>query len=340
MTVPGQPIRRELDFFSDLGGHSLFAARITSTLRQDPRFAQATVADIYNHRRIGLIAEALSAGMIDTGAAAADRPFIIHSAWRRWRCGIAQGLAIPFLVLLTMAQWLAPFFVYHFHTGDPEDSIAYAVLMSALAFVVAIGLNFVIAWVGRRLIGGRLKPGSYPLWASPITAGGWPTGWPRPRPPTCTLLLWNELAQLAGRPAGIVWMQGAALCWALGTIWMRRARLTLPPEALVVWMMAWSAAVIAVLAVALEPPQTWHFSAGVWVSLAWAVLINYGAAQVIWFSLARALPPATSAMSVMAVPLIGTLSAPLIVGEWPRWQDLAAMVCVVVAIGAVLLKRD
>ena len=154
------------------------------------------------------------------------------------------------------------------------------------------------------------------------------------------LLLWDEFARLAGSPAGIVWMQGAALCWALGTIWMRRARLTLPPEALVVWMMAWSAAVIAVLAVALEPPQIWHFSAGVWVSLAWAVLINYGAAQVIWFSLARALPPATSAMSVMAVPLIGTLSAPLIVGEWPRWQDLAAMVCVVVAIGAVLLKRD
>lgn len=153
-------------------------------------------------------------------------------------------------------------------------------------------------------------------------------------------MLWNELAQLAGRPAGIVWMQGAALCWALGTIWMRRARLTLPPEALVVWMMAWSAAVIAVLAVALEPPQVWGFSAGVWISLAWAVLINYGAAQVIWFGLARALPPATSAMSVMAVPLIGTLSAPLIVGEWPRWQDLAAMVCVVVAIGAVLLKRD
>lgn len=155
-----------------------------------------------------------------------------------------------------------------------------------------------------------------------------------------TLLLWDELAQLAGQPAGIAWMQGAALCWALGTIWMRRAQLTLPHEALVVWMLAWSAAVIAVLALWLEPPQSWHFSVGVWASLVWAVLINYGAAQVIWFSLARALPPSTSAMSVMAVPLIGTLSAPLIVGEWPRWQDLAAMVCVVVAIGAVLLKRE
>lgn len=153
-----------------------------------------------------------------------------------------------------------------------------------------------------------------------------------------TLLLWNELAQLAGRPAGIAWMQAAAFCWALGTIWMRRARITLPAEALVVWMMLWSALAIAVLATAIEPPQRWQFSALVWASLVWSVLINYGAAQAIWFALARALPASTSAMSVMAVPLIGVLSAPLIVGEWPSWQDLAAMASVVVAIGAVLLR--
>lgn len=153
-----------------------------------------------------------------------------------------------------------------------------------------------------------------------------------------TLLLWNELAQLAGRPSGIAWMQAAALCWALGTIWMRRARLTLPAETLVVWMMLWSALAIALLAVWIEPPQRWQFSAAVWASLVWSVLINYGAAQAIWFALARALPASTSAMSVMAVPLIGVLSAPLIVGEWPSWHDLAAMASVVVAIGAVLLR--
>ncbi|WP_103043869.1 EamA family transporter [Comamonas faecalis] len=154
------------------------------------------------------------------------------------------------------------------------------------------------------------------------------------------LLLGNELAQLAGSPLGIAWMQGAALSWALGTIWMRRAHLTMPAETLVVWMMVLSALVIAALALWLEPPQNWHFSAVMWVVLVWTVLINYGAAQVVWFALARALPPATSAMSVMAVPLIGTLSAPLVIGEWPHWQDMAAMVCVVVAIGAVLLRRD
>lgn len=154
------------------------------------------------------------------------------------------------------------------------------------------------------------------------------------------LLLWDELGRLSGSPGGIFWMQGAAACWALGTIWTQRAKLTMPPEAFIVWMMALSAVVMAGLAVALEPPQNWNLRPAVWLSLAWGVLINYGAAQVIWFRLARALPPATSAMSLMAIPLIGIMSAPLIVGEWPRWQDLAAMGCVVVAIGAVLLRRD
>jgi drug/metabolite transporter (DMT)-like permease len=53
--------------------------------------------------------------------------------------------------------------------------------------------------------------------------------------------------------------------------------------------------------------------------------------------MARHLPPATSAMSVMMVPLIGTASATVIAGEWPRWEDGVAVVCVMAAIATVLL---
>jgi drug/metabolite transporter (DMT)-like permease len=42
-------------------------------------------------------------------------------------------------------------------------------------------------------------------------------------------------------------------------------------------------------------------------------------------------------MSIMAIPLIGTLSATVIVGEWPHWQDFAAILFVMTAIAAVLL---
>ncbi len=161
---PGQPLRRAQDFFSDLGGHSLLAARLVSRLRQDACFARATVADIYTHRRLGAIAQALQAGMVDARAGAAERPFLIHGRWRRWRCGLAQGLAIPLLVLLNMAQWLAPFFAYHFYTGDAGDSITRAVAMSVLAFLASTLLGFGVATTGRWLLAGRLAPGSYPLW--------------------------------------------------------------------------------------------------------------------------------------------------------------------------------
>ncbi|MCL2657768.1 MAG: amino acid adenylation domain-containing protein [Betaproteobacteria bacterium] len=160
---PGQPIRREADFFSDLGGHSLLAARLASALREDPRFASLTVRDIYQTRRIGAIAQVL------VHAAAAkhvvpDADFAPPPALRRWLCGLAQLLAVPPLVALYMIQWLAPFFTYHFYTGEPGDSIPLAIGMSALVFWIATQLGFVVAIIGKRLIAPKLKPGRYPLW--------------------------------------------------------------------------------------------------------------------------------------------------------------------------------
>jgi non-ribosomal peptide synthetase-like protein len=63
-----------------------------------------------------------------------------------------------------MADWLAPFFVYQYFTGDEGDSIVRAVVFSLATFVLARFANFAIAIAGRRLAAGRLAPGRYPLW--------------------------------------------------------------------------------------------------------------------------------------------------------------------------------
>lgn len=152
-----------------------------------------------------------------------------------------------------------------------------------------------------------------------------------------TLLTANEFTALAGRPLGVAWMALAALLWAVGTLMMRRARLTLPVETLTVWMMILASVCLWVIAGVSEPWPAWQFSNAMWVSLVYGAFINYGFAQIIWFGLARNLPPATSAMSIMAVPLVGTLAATVIVGEAPHWQDFAAIVFVMAAIGAVLI---
>ena len=154
------------------------------------------------------------------------------------------------------------------------------------------------------------------------------------------LLSWQELDRLAGRPLGVLWMQAAALCWAGGTVLMRRTPLRLPTEAVTVWMMLMGATFFWCAALVAEPlpaPHTW--SPGLWGSLVYGVFLNYGIAQVIWFGMARTLPPAASAFSVMAVPLIGTAAAAALVGEVPGWADALAAACIVLAIASALLPR-
>lgn len=158
---PGQPIRREHDFFSDLGGHSFLAARLASALRADPAFAHVTVRDIYQQRKVGAIATVLSG---QAGLAPAEPDWTPPSAWRRWTCGAAQIAALPWLVTLRMAQWLAPFFTYHYFTGEPSDSMAVAVAASLGVFLLATFMEFAIAIGAKWAIAGCMKPGAYPLW--------------------------------------------------------------------------------------------------------------------------------------------------------------------------------
>jgi non-ribosomal peptide synthetase-like protein len=160
---PGQPIRRELDFFSDLGGHSFFAARLATALRADPRFAHVTVRDIYSQRQIGAIGASLDQA---AGTAAVEPDWTPPPTARRWLCGVAQLATVPVLITLRMAQWLAPFFTYHFFTGDPGDSVRRAVAASIGVFLLTTLLEFVFAIGGKWLVAGRLRPGSYPLWGA------------------------------------------------------------------------------------------------------------------------------------------------------------------------------
>ena len=152
------------------------------------------------------------------------------------------------------------------------------------------------------------------------------------------LLALQELSQLAGRPVGVLWMQLGTICWAVGTQTMRRTRTTLPNEVVTVWMMLMGAAAFLIVAPLVEPlPDPSRYGPGMWLALAYGVLLNFGLAQVIWFGMARTMPPAASAFSIMAVPLVGTLSATWIVGETPRLTDWIAAGFIVVAVACALL---
>jgi drug/metabolite transporter (DMT)-like permease len=146
------------------------------------------------------------------------------------------------------------------------------------------------------------------------------------------LLLWHELTNLAGRPAGVALALFAACIWALGTQLLRRV----PTLTLSFWMTAITGLVMGTLAAVFERGQ-WAVPS---VPVGWAVAYNavliFGYAHAAWFYLARALPPVASTLSVMFIPVLGVFTGALWLGEQLHWQDWAAVALMVVAIASVL----
>ncbi|MBT0962119.1 DMT family transporter [Denitromonas iodatirespirans] len=151
------------------------------------------------------------------------------------------------------------------------------------------------------------------------------------------LLLWHELAVLSGRPVGLAWMLSAAFSWALGTLLLKRVSVPLSTEALTVWMIGLTVPLVWLLAVTLEPVPVFDFSPTMWAALAYGVAINYGIAQILWFSIARDVPPVASGLSIMFIPVIGLSSAMVLTGEQPFVEDYFAAALIVVALAATLL---
>ncbi|MEO9100963.1 MAG: DMT family transporter [Burkholderiaceae bacterium] len=151
------------------------------------------------------------------------------------------------------------------------------------------------------------------------------------------LLLWYELANMAGRPIGVLLALTGAAVWALGTRQLRISTIGLPTMTIAFWMVALTGVVIAVLAVVFERDQ-WHTPGPANLfAIGYNAVLIFGIAQTAWLLLARGLPPLASTLSVMFIPVLGVFSGAWWLNETLHWQDWAAVSLMVVAIASVLL---
>jgi drug/metabolite transporter (DMT)-like permease len=150
------------------------------------------------------------------------------------------------------------------------------------------------------------------------------------------LLLWHEVASIAGRPLAALGMLVAAALWGLGTQQMRRTRIAAPTLAIVFWMTALSTLVMTVATFLFERDRWQLPGPPTAMAIAYNAVLIFGLAQPIWLVLARNLPPIASSMSVMLIPVLGTVSGAWWLGEALHWQDGAAIALVLVAIASVM----
>ncbi|MFF7631744.1 Pls/PosA family non-ribosomal peptide synthetase [Kitasatospora sp. NPDC008050] len=167
----------EDDFFLDLGGHSMAAARLMSRLRRLPELAHLAIADLYGNPTVRALA-----GFVDRTRAAAPQPDRVQGPPPRRRstlrvalCGSAQlallygwlmVFGLPALVLLyrLLAAW-----------HEPLPGLAVIGPLSRLAHLgVGAFVPLEIGWtlldlllfpvLGCRLLLAGVRPGWYPLW--------------------------------------------------------------------------------------------------------------------------------------------------------------------------------
>ena len=160
-----RPLALDGDFFTDLGGHSLLAARFVSAIREEPALASVTMQDVYKHRSLRALATILieRTGGIGSAAVQRDLSFEPPPFLRRFLCGLAQAVALPFVLGLVTLQWLGLFMASVFLVQGEVGFWGEMALLLGVYTVINLGTKILIIGL-KWLIIGRTKPGRYPLW--------------------------------------------------------------------------------------------------------------------------------------------------------------------------------
>lgn len=160
--LPPQSIPFDADFFIDLGGHSLLAAKFLGKVREHSELAAITLQDVYAARTLRAMAGLLD-GRVSAMGPKRDLRFDPPPLRRRFLCGLAQAITLPFLFALVTAQWLGVFISYMLLTGP--DAKWWMEIITLMGVYVLINVSTLFITIAAKwLIIGRTKPGRYPLW--------------------------------------------------------------------------------------------------------------------------------------------------------------------------------
>ena len=158
----GVRVARDQDFFRDLAGDSMLAARAVSRLRQSERFASISVVDLYEQPTVAGLA-VRAAPRPTPPSAQVERAAKAASAWRHRACAAAQAVGLYGVFGAYSVHWLAPYLAYV--ALRHADASVFAALCASAAVLIGVQpLLLVVALAAKWLVIGRYRPGRYPLW--------------------------------------------------------------------------------------------------------------------------------------------------------------------------------
>jgi drug/metabolite transporter (DMT)-like permease len=140
----------------------------------------------------------------------------------------------------------------------------------------------------------------------------------------------------SGRTTGLIYPLLAALAWAFGTIVLKKWPLKSDPIASTAYQLMIGAAIsFAGMLVSGQklPPSV---SAEVMGAMFFHIVFAMGGAYLLWFTILARNAASTSALLSFAVPVVGVLSAMLLVGDRPSLTDIAGFAAILTAAGLAM----
>jgi non-ribosomal peptide synthetase-like protein len=163
------PVSTNDDFFYDLGGHSLLAAHVVSKLRQQKRFHDLSILDIYQNPTIEKLAYKIKSRkeneQPDNAITNEEGQGHYKSSRLRYLiCGLLQLPALYVLFGIDGLMEVASFLVFYLLRANDYsiiESLTWAIIAGMIIYPLLILITIGLKW----LVLGRIKPGRYQLWS-------------------------------------------------------------------------------------------------------------------------------------------------------------------------------
>jgi non-ribosomal peptide synthetase-like protein len=159
--VAAQDVPTDADFFADLGGHSMLAATLVSTLREREIGLAPALQDVYTSPTIRSLAKKLDPANTDRASLPPRPDPTLHRSRRVAAAGSAQAVLV-YAFLLVGCLPIALIFEAH----DGEASSSLSMQLAAVVAAAYLGVRWLIAPVLVRLCAAAVRPGTYPLWGA------------------------------------------------------------------------------------------------------------------------------------------------------------------------------
>ncbi len=139
-----------------------------------------------------------------------------------------------------------------------------------------------------------------------------------------------------GIPFGLVYVLGAAISWAAGTVFMKARLVQAEPLAITTWQVAIAATVCSLGMLAFESPRFDLSDPRVATAFAYHVALPQTVAYVLWFGLVARVKASTAALGTLLIPIFGVAGAVVLLDDWPTSLDLVGFALI---LGAVMLDQ-